>query len=283
MVRNNLRPFIKWPGGKRALLPQLLKRFPEKISGTYFEPFLGAGSVALAVTYPKKILSDTNSELINAFLTVRDRPEELIEMLKKIEHSKETYYSIRNWDREENFSDLDSVSRAARLIYLNKTGFNGLYRVNRLNRFNVPYGGDRLFKVDSELIQDLSQEFQKNSKRAYRFKVSDFENALTKAKQGDFVYLDPPYVPISKTAGFVDYSANGFDLTEQRRLASFIERLTEKRVRVVLSNSNTKITKEIYGHLGEIFEVSVNRQVAAKSSSRTKAREVIVDNLREIN
>ncbi len=274
-----LKPFLKWAGGKRSLLPELMKHFPPEISGNYFEPFLGGGAVGIAAPYPRKVLSDKNEELINTFLVVRDHPEELISELGKIQHSKETYYKIRNWDQRLDFKDFDPVLKAARFIYLNKTGFNGLYRVNRAGKFNVPYGGNRLFKVEQDLLRNLSLEFQSNSKNKYKFSVSDFDKAVSKATAGDFVYLDPPYIPLSSTASFVDYAADGFDIDQQQRLSSMIEKLTNKGVRVILSNSDTKLTREIYGHLGKITEVTVPRQVSARATGRFRAGEVIIDNL----
>lgn len=277
-----LKPFLKWPGGKRAVLEQLLEHFPQEISGSYYEPFLGGGSVGLAVPYRKKILSDSNEELINAYKVVRDSPDILIQHLKEISHSSQNYYEFRSWDRAPEFAQIEPAKRAARFIYLNKTGFNGLYRVNRNGHFNVPYGGPRSFIVEIELIKRLSEEFKGNKERKYKFASSDFRTALRLPKSGDFVYLDPPYIPLSSTANFVDYSPAGFSLATQIELAEIISGLTKKGVRVILSNSDTPATREIFGAIGKMTAISAPRLVSAKISGRTAVPEVIIDNMGEL-
>ncbi|HJU35623.1 MAG TPA: DNA adenine methylase, partial [Nitrososphaera sp.] len=235
--------FLKWAGGKLQLIEQFENLFPHNLSN-YFEPFIGSGAVFFFVKSKLKpnkvILSDTNEELINCFVVVRDRPSELIEVLlnHRKKHSREYYYEVRSVESDK----IDNVNRAARLIYLNKTCFNGLYRVNSKGLFNVPFGDyknpsifdrNKVFQA-SQLLQDV------------QLRVMTFEKVLDFARKDDFVYFDPPYIPISKTSSFTRYSKSDFSIREQNYLSEVFELLDSRGCFVMLSNSDHPLTRELY-------------------------------------
>ncbi len=278
-------PFLRWAGGKRALLPTLLKHVPAEFD-TYYEPFLGAGSLFFSLpSHLDKVVSDFNSELISTYDTLRTNVAGVLEQLSTLTNSKEDYLRVRAWDREPAFLSRSAEARAARFIYLNKCGFNGLYRVNRQGFYNVPYGNPR--KVDFLMESNLKavSDFLKTSNAAGRPAVTtsagDYKAILQKATgAGSFVYLDPPYAPLSATSGFVDYNENGFGASHQEELRDEILRLTGEGVKVLLSNSAAKlITNDLYrSEIFTITPVNVRRAIAAKSSSRGVISEVLIDN-----
>lgn len=278
-------PFLRWAGGKRALLPKLLEHMPKDFD-TYFEPFLGAGSLFFAL--PRgldKVVSDFNGELISTYDTLKSNVDGVLAELRALTNSREDYLSVRAWDRELDFQSRSPETRAARFVYLNKCGFNGLYRVNRRGYYNVPYGNPR--KVDfvmepnlrsvSEFLNSVNSEGQP----AVSISAGDYKEILKHAKgQGSFVYFDPPYAPISSTSGFVDYNENGFGAVQQRELRDEILRLTGEGVRVLLSNSAAPlITDELYtSKLFTVRSIEVRRAIAAQASSRGVINEVLIDN-----
>src|SRR5699024_4762605 len=212
------RPFVKWVGGKRQLLDDLIQRLPETFAG-YFEPFIGGGALfwhlynAEATGDHQPGIGDFNEELINAYKVIKETPLELISCLEQFVNTEEFYYEVRAWDRCNTYAQRSSIQKAARFIYLNKTGFNGLYRVNRKNQNNVPFGRYKNPKiVDKENILACSKTLQKAD--IYQ---GDFETLSTKVTEGDFVYLDPPYVPLTATSSFTGYTSDGFDLAMQKR------------------------------------------------------------------
>ena len=273
------KPFVKWAGGKRQLLAELEKNFPKQF-GTYFEPFLGGGAVLFDLLAKKPNLkcsvSDLNSDLVLAYVTIRDKLGRLIESLEnhsKNYHKDSTnyYYEVR---KQEPKSQIEKVSR---LLFLNKTCFNGLYRVNSKGKFNVPMGRyTNPNIVNSENLTTASKFLQSE-----KIKIScrDFESILKDAKKGDFVYFDPPYQPVSDTANFTSYTHRDFTEDDLQRLADLANQLNSKGVHVLLSNSNTKIVKKIFSSKKwKVKEIAVNRAINSNSQKRTGHKEVLIKN-----
>ena len=277
---SKIQPFIKWVGGKRGLLPQILPLLPKEFNN-YFEPFIGGGALFFELQKQGKLngkkvyLFDINSELINAYQVIKSSPELLIENLAKFkeQHSKEFYYEVRAWDREENFLELDSVIRATRFIYLNKTCFNGLYRVNKKNQNNVPMGSYKNPNIcDVDTIYSASYALQ----NATILNVS-YRDVLQYASKDDLVYFDPPYYPLTPTSSFTSYSEFEFLDREQEELFEVFCKLDKKGALVVHSNSDTKFINELYKEYN-IEKIQANRFINSKSSGRGKIAEVLVRN-----
>jgi len=275
-----VRPFIKWAGGKRALLPELLRLMPKEFNN-YFEPFIGGGALFFELTRlgvlrgKKAYLFDANAELINTYKTVKKQPKKLLKQLREfqVQHSEEFYYTTRAMDREEGFKSLPNEIRAARFIYLNKTCFNGLWRVNSKGYHNVPIGRYKNPIIyEEELIVAASVALQNAE-----IQNVDFAKVLDYAKESDFVYFDPPYYPLNPTSSFTAYHENVFLDEEQKRLFGVFEELNDKGVSAMHSNSDTEFIKELYmGY--DIKFVEVNRFINSKSSGRGKIKEVIIKN-----
>ena len=273
------KPFVKWAGGKRQLLAELEKNFPKQF-GTYFEPFLGGGAVLFDLLAKKPNLkcsiSDLNSDLVLAYVTIRDKLGRLIESLEN--HSKnyhkdsiDYYYEVR---KQEPKSQIEKVSR---LLFLNKTCFNGLYRVNSKGKFNVPLGRYTNPNIVNRENLIIASKFLQSE----RIKIScrDFESILKDAKKGDFVYFDPPYQPVSDTANFTSYTHRDFTEDDLQRLADLANQLNSKGSHVLLSNSNTKIVKKLFSSKKwKIKEISVNRAINSNSQKRTGHKEVLIKN-----
>lgn len=271
-----LQPFTKWTGGKRKLIPKLKELMPE-IYGNYYEPFIGGGALFFELSPQVAIINDFNEELINCYIQIKENPIKLIEILKihKEKNSKEYYLEIRGLDRTDKFKELSKVERAARIMYMLRVDFNGLYRVNSKNQFNVPYGNYANPKiVDEELINNIS-----NYLNTYDITITsgDFEDSVSTVKEGDFVYFDPPYIPLNETSSFTSYTHEGFSYEDQVRLRNTVRRLTEKGVKVMVSNSSSKLTIDLYEEFN-IHYVEVSRTNGAKSSSRGIIKEVIITN-----
>ncbi|MDA7843785.1 DNA adenine methylase [Pontimonas sp.] len=278
-------PLLKWAGGKRGLLPKILPLIPE-FTGTYFEPFLGAGAVFFAMpVHTRKVGNDYNQDLVEVYQVVRDNPDKLLSYLSQHKNEKAHFYEVRSWDREPDFQDRPAEERAARIIYLNKTCFNGLYRVNSKNQFNVPFADLKNPDfVSEENVMRVSAFLRSRAqgKRAVTLQSGDYRSALKKAQAGDFVYLDPPYDPLSPTSSFVSYHTTGFTRQDQEALKEEVEQLTEKGVPVLLSNSATPFISTLFSDesIFRITHVETNRAIGAASSSRRKASEFLVDNYR---
>lgn len=211
------KPFLKWAGGKRHLLPELRKHLPKEV-GRYFEPFIGAGAVLFDLMPEEAIIGDTNSELINCYTVIRDSVDALIENLATHRNTEDYYYRLRDLDRSPEFERLTAVERASRLIFLNKTCYNGLFRVNAHGQFNVPFGRYKAPRIlDEPNLRAISRYLNSAD---VDIRHSDFEKCVESAQSGDFIYFDPPYDPISRTSSFTGYDLNGFDRDEQRRLRS---------------------------------------------------------------
>jgi DNA adenine methylase len=268
----NAAPFVKWAGGKRRLLPQLLARLPRRMT-TYFEPFVGGGAVFFALAnerrFERAVLGDDNAELIEVYRVVRDDPETLVRALKPMQkhvRDAEYFYRVRA------SSPRLPVRRAARFLFLNKTCFNGLYRVNKAGHFNVPFGRyktpPQLF--DPEALHDASRALQN-----VELVVGDFATTLEVAARGDAVYLDPPYAPRSETSRFTSYTTGGFGAQDHERLADTFARLKRRRVRAVLSNASTLFTRALFeAHEVEVFRVG--RTISAAAKRRAPVDELIV-------
>lgn len=280
-----LKPFIKWVGGKRQLLNRIKEHIPDEFRA-YFEPFLGAGAVFFDLMPSKAYLNDINLELIALYEVIRDNPNELIHELAKHQNknSKEYYYDIRSWDRSRGYANRSKVSKAARFIYLNKVGYNGLYRVNQKGQYNVPYGTYVNPKIlDEPLIKHVSDYLRDND---IQFTSVDFEEAVREVQMGDFVYFDPPYDPITSTASFTAYQKNGFNQEDQKRLKRCADDLVNRGAKVVLSNSNTKFINDLYNNDIEgaqsdveyyvIHLVDANRNINSKGDKRGAIKEVLI-------
>jgi DNA adenine methylase len=276
-VKNKLaQPFLKWAGGKRQLLPEIRKYIPKKIN-TYYEPFIGAGAVLFDLQPKKAVMNDINVELVNVYNVVKDNVDELIEDLKKHENDSEYFYAIRDLDRQPKYKELTPVERASRVIYLNKTCFNGLFRVNSQGQFNVPFGKYKNPQIVNEIVLKAVHNFF--SSNEVTILNTDFEKVVENAKKGDFVYFDPPYDPVSDTSSFTGYSLDGFNKDDQIRLRDLCVELDKKGCKFLLSNSATDFIKEIYEEKGFHIEiVSATRNINSVASKRGKIDEVLVMN-----
>jgi DNA adenine methylase len=282
MASLKFQPFIKWAGGKRSLLPELLSRVPENFNN-YFEPFVGGGALffelkRLGLLDNKKVyLFDKNKELINTYKVVQNHHNKLLKLLKVYQekHSHDFYYETRAMDRDANFADLDPVERAARFIYLNKTCFNGLYRVNSKGYHNVPLGSYKNPNIYDENVINLSSIALQGA----TIEAADFSKTLEYANANDFVYFDPPYYPLNPTSSFTAYHEDVFLDDEQKRLFEVFKELVKKGVYAMHSNSDTDFIKELYKEY-KIDFVDCARFINSKSCGRGKIKEVLVRNIR---
>ncbi|MGT2925721.1 DNA adenine methylase [Streptococcus cuniculipharyngis] len=274
--QESLQPFTKWTGGKRQLLPEIKSLMPEHY-GNYFEPFVGGGALFFDLVPKTATINDFNIELINCYQQIKDNPKELISLLAEHQasNSKDYYLDLRSVDRDGRMIGMTDVERAARIMYMLRVNFNGLYRVNSKNQFNVPYGRYKNPKIlDKELIIAISDYLNQND---IIILSGDFEQAVIHAKAGDFVYFDPPYIPLSETSSFTSYTHEGFSYQDQIRLRDMFKYLSDEGVFVMLSNSSNPLVRELYSDF-HIHQVEANRTNGASSSSRGKVSEIIVTN-----
>lgn len=271
-LKSETYPIVKWVGGKRQLMFELIKNMPKSYN-RYFEPFIGGGALFFELQPEQAYISDMNEELINLYSVVRNNVYELIKDLSKHEVSKEYFLEIRNIDRTEQYTELSDVERASRFIYLNRTCFNGMYRVNSQGQFNVPFGYYKNPRIiDENNLLNCSELLKKTE-----IKCADFSEILTKVKKGDLVYFDPPYVPLNETSSFTSYTKDGFDINMQFKLRDVCDELDNKGVKFMLSNSDTKLVNELYVNY-EIKKVFASRQINANADGRGKITEVLVRN-----
>jgi DNA adenine methylase len=261
------RPFLKWAGGKRQLLPSLLRHAPAN-PPRYFEPFVGGGALFFAMRPEKAVLADVNERLIRAYEGVRKSVDEVIRLLRSYPHDPEFFYSFR----QKDIDDDTDAEVAAWFIYLNKTGFNGLYRVNRRNRFNVPFGR----YANPTICNEPTLRTCAAALVGADLRVQDFESVVERAKAGDFVYFDPPYVPLSTTSSFTSYTSQGFGDAEQIRLRDTALRLKERGVSVLLSNSSAPSVRKLYADGFAVTEVSATRLVNSKATARGAIVELLI-------
>src|SRR5690625_49779 len=282
MARNNstlIKPFVKWVGGKRQLLDEIYKYMPDDGYSTYYEPFLGGGALFLNEQPKKAIVNDGNEELINAYKVIQSNVEELIEKLKvhKENNSEDYFYDIRAWDRNPLYEELSDVEKAARLIYLNKTCFNGLYRVNSSGFFNTPYGRYKDPNIVNEHgLRALNTYF---NSAEIKFMTGDFEHAVKYIRSGAFVYFDPPYAPLSSTSNYTGYTSGGFDEEDQIRLRDLCDKLHSRGVKFLLSNSNVPFIKKLYANPDYKIEiVGAKRAINSDAKKRGEVEEVLIRN-----
>jgi DNA adenine methylase len=276
----NVKPFVKWVGGKRQLLAEITPLIPEAFT-RYIEPFTGGGAVFFSLS--KRLLddhipawlNDINPELINVYQVVRDRPDVLLADLHTHIHSKEYFLSLRGLDRQEGgLSSLTPVQRASRFIYLNRTAFNGLYRVNAKGQFNVPFGRYKNPAIaDADTIYGCSKALQK-----VKISCSSFDTLLPQTKEGDFIYLDPPYIPLNKTSYFTSYDQTGFGHDEQQKLADLIRDMDRRGVRFLVSNAYVPELKNFYSGF-TIIEVQATRAINANKDGRHAISEALITNI----
>lgn len=270
-------PFLKWVGGKRQLLTEIQEQLPRQISRyRYIEPFIGGGAVFFSLQPKHAIINDYNTELINAYRVIRENPEALIEDLTHHENTSEYYYNLRNLDRDaEAFEGLTEIQRASRVIYLNKTCYNGLYRVNNAGEFNVPYGGYKNPNiVNAPVIRAISRYLNKEDIRILN---GDYTEALAEADRRSFVYFDPPYHPISQGSSFTGYIQGGWNEEEQIRLRDVCNELTQARIKFLLSNSDCPFIRQIYDGY-EIITVQAIRAINSDATKRGAVNEVLIKN-----
>ncbi len=276
---NKPKPFVKWVGGKRQLLKQfkMMSLYPPKdfnpSKAKYFEPFVGGGAVFFDLLPQKAVLSDLNSELVITYNVIKNDVKKLIKSLKKHKNNKDYFLKIR----EKEPQKLSDVERASRFIYLNRTCFNGMYRVNSSGRFNVPFGSQ-----SNPLICDEQNLFKvSDSLKNVKIVEQDYKQVLKEAKKGDFIYFDPPYYPINRTSSFTSYTANGFLEKEQEELRDTYFELHKKGCFVMLSNSNTEFIKKLYLGLDKkvkVHKVEATRMINSDATKRGKIKEVLVIN-----
>jgi DNA adenine methylase len=274
-------PFVKWAGGKGQLLSQFEPHFPATFR-QYVEPFVGGGAVFFSLynqgrlTGKPVVLIDHLEELINCYRVIQSHVEELIAALLEHEpHKRDTqyFYDVRNWDRRPDYDRRSNVERAARFIFLNRTCYNGLYRVNRRGQFNVPFGRYRNPTIcDADNLRAASRALQ-----GVTLLVGDFSRCLDLAETGDFVYLDPPYHPLSDTAKFTSYTSEDFGEEDQRRLADVFRELDQRGCQVRLSNSYTDLVRQLYDGYEQI-QVRAIRAISSKGSERGAIPEFLVMN-----
>lgn len=275
MAKNILiNPILKWVGGKRQLLTEITPLINQKCS-TYVEPFLGGGAVFFELQPSKAIINDYNGELINVYLTVRDSAEELISLLEEynVHNTEEYYYEVRALDRSEDYSRMSNVEKAARIIYLNKTCYNGLYRVNSAGQFNSPYGKYKNPNiVNATTIRAMSKYLQKEGIEICN---SDYRDVLKRVRKGAFVYLDPPYMPISSSSSFTGYTEGGFSFEEQVILKEECDKLRKKGISFLQSNSDCPEIRELYRDY-EIKTVRAKRNINSNAAKRGEINEVLI-------
>ena len=260
------RPFVKWVGGKRQLLADIRRHLPREFA-TYHEPFVGGGALFFALSPAKAFLSDSNQRLVRCYNGIKNNVDEVIELLSGYRKSRRLFLQMRKKDIDRG-SDAEV---AAWFIFLNRTGFNGLYRVNSRNQFNVPYGDNRSPVICNADNLRACQRVLANAD----IRHEDFATVLDRAKPGDLVYFDPPYVPLSATAYFTSYTANGFSADDQRRLRDVALELKQRGVHVLISNSSA--AADLYNKQDfSLRRVLASRQVNSKADQRGKIAELLI-------
>jgi len=263
-------PILKWAGGKSALLSQFTRYFPNaECYERYFEPFVGGAAVFFHLQPPQSFLFDLNIHLIEVYTIIREQVDDLIEALRVHFNDRDYFY----WVRAQNPMDLSPVQRAARFIFLNRTCYNGLYRVNRQDQFNVPFGKYKNPLICDEAgLRTVSAALQNT-----HLQVADFEIVLKLAKPHDLIYFDPPYEPLSRTSSFTSYTSSGFTQFDQSRLAETYQILNERGCLLMLSNSSAPLIYELYQNF-HIHEISARRAINSNPNGRGIIRELLVTN-----
>ena len=277
MAENKLVvPFLKWAGGKRQLMPEIRKMLPKGVTNhPYYEPFIGGGALFFELLPKRAVINDYNEELINVYTVIRDNASELIEDLKRHKNTAEYFYKIRAIDRQPLFSNLTRIERASRIIYLNKTCYNGLYRVNNAGEFNSPFGRYKNPNIVNEPVIKAVSKYLNSSQ--IQISSCDYALILKDIPTDSFVYLDPPYHPISESSSFTGYVQGGWDEGDQLRLRDVCNRLRDNGIKFLLSNSASDFIREIYSDYN-IHIVQAKRSVNSNSSRRGQVDEFLIRN-----
>ncbi|MDR2384869.1 MAG: DNA adenine methylase [Tannerella sp.] len=277
MANNKLiSPFVKWVGGKRQLMDSIMKSMPENMKNyTYVEPFIGGGAVLFHIQPKNAIINDLNSELINVYNVIKENLDELVSDLKKHKNEPEYFYAIRELDRSADFEKIDKVQRASRLIYLNKTCYNGLYRVNSAGEFNSPFGKYKNPNIVNEpVLKAVSSYLNSNNIRVLN---TDYDAVLKNLDRNSFAYLDPPYHPVSESANFTGYVQGGWNIFDQVRLREACDDLTRRGIKFLLSNSASSFIKDQYQEYN-ISTVKAIRAINVDAGKRGEIDEVLIRN-----
>lgn len=263
-------PILKWAGGKTSLLKQFALHFPNPTQyERYFEPFVGGAAVFFHLHPPRSYLFDLNAELIELYTLIRDDVESVIQALTPHHNDRDYFEQIRAQDT----ATLTGAERAARFIFLNRTCYNGLYRVNSKGKFNVPFGRyTNPLICDSDGLRAASRALQ-----GVQLEVNDFETSLAECKAGDFIYFDPPYAPLSATSSFISYTKDGFDTADQRRLADLYRELDRRGCLLMLSNSSAPLIYELYSGFN-LYEIAARRNINSRIDGRGLITELLVTN-----
>ncbi len=271
-----ISPFLKWAGGKRQLLPVILEQLPAQIETyEYIEPFIGGGAVLFHLQPATATINDYNEELINTYQIVKNNLAELIKELRKHKNEAAYFYQLRNLDRKPAYEKLPPVKKAARIIYLNKTCYNGLYRVNSEGKFNTPFGKYKNPAiVNEEVLTAVSNYLNENN---IDICCGDYKQVLKKATRKSFVYMDPPYHPLSKSSSFTGYVKGGWTEADQTALKEQCDVLHRKGIKFLLSNSSAPLIKELYSEYTQI-NVKASRTINSKGTMRGQIDELLIKN-----
>ncbi|MDO5664224.1 MAG: DNA adenine methylase [Bacteroidia bacterium] len=275
-INKLVSPFLKWVGGKRQLIPSILNFMPKNIKKyNYIEPFVGGGAILFHIQPQNAIINDLNKELINVYEVIKNNLEELIENLKKHKNEPDYFYEIRGLDRTAEYKNMSPVLRASRVIFLNKTCYNGLYRVNNAGEFNAPYGFYKKPNIVNEpTLKAVSKYLNNNNISIY---CQDYSEVLKLADHNSFVYLDPPYYPISESSNFTGYVQGGWDMWDQVRLREVCDELDSKGVKFLLSNSSASFIKDQYKNYN-ISVVKAIRAINSNGANRGEVDELLIRN-----
>ncbi len=277
MKKNKLvAPFLKWVGGKRQIIPMILTHLPKNVSTlNYCEPFIGGGALFFHLEPKKAIINDFNDELINVYKVIKNNLEELLIDLKKHQNTSEYFYQIRSLDRQPLFHELTNVEHASRIIYLNKTCFNGLYRVNSLGEFNSPFGKYTNPNIVNEPVLRAVSKYLNSSD--ITIINGDYEIVLNAVNADTFVYLDPPYHPLSESSSFTGYVQGGWTEKHQIKLKEACDDLDKKGVKFLLSNSSAPFIKELYSEY-KIHSINATRSINSDGEKRGQIEELLIKN-----
>lgn len=277
MAKNKLIvPFLKWVGGKRQLIDVINPLLPSNFSKLkYYEPFIGGGAIFFHFQNKNSSINDFNGDLVNAYQVVKDNLEELLVNLGKHLNTSEYFYKIRELDRSEDFKKVSSIEKASRLIYLNKTCYNGLYRVNNSGEFNSPFGSYKNPNIINEPVLRAVSKFLQDNK--IDITNSDYADAVSSADEKSFIYFDPPYHPISNSSNFTGYVQGGWQELDQQRLKQTCDELTNRKVKFLLSNSSNEFTKDLYKDYF-ITTVQASRAINSVGDKRGAVDELLIRN-----
>lgn len=278
MAKSNklVSPFLKWVGGKRQLMPSIVALLPKNISSyEYVEPFIGGGAVLFNLQPKNAVINDFNTELINVYNVIKNELDGLIIDLKKHKNNSDYFYELRSLDRNDDFKELSQVQRASRIIYLNKTCFNGLYRVNNAGEFNAPFGRYKNPNIVNEPTLKAVNKFLNTNN--ITINNGDYTTVLKDTTEKSFVYLDPPYHPISESSNFTGYIQGGWNIYDQIELRKACDELNKKGVKFLLSNSSANFIKDQYKDYN-ISIVKANRAINSDGANRGEVDELLIRN-----